>query len=146
MNASITITGTPRKTRDQESVLKILESNWQAEMGGYHTYETLSERENDPQRRSALRGLAYAEKHHADLWSDRIAALGGPQPAYNGRETGEAAHQFQQEDERVHEDDAVVTTGKVLGLRDASDKGIIPPMWSSSISPRRTSSSRKMSP
>jgi hypothetical protein len=56
------------------------------------------------------------------------------------------AHQFQQEDERVHEDDAVVTTGKVLGLRDASDKGIIPPMWSSSISPRRTSSSRKMSP
>src|ERR1039458_648470 len=104
MNASITITGTPRKTRDQESVLKILESNWQAEMGGYHTYETLSERENDPQRRSALRGLAYAEKHHADLWSDRIAALGGPQPAYNGRETGEAAHQFQQEDERVHAD------------------------------------------
>jgi predicted membrane protein (TIGR00267 family) len=79
-----------RKTHSQKSVLKILESNWQAEMRGYHTYETLSERESDPQRRGALRGLAYAEKHHADLWAARILALGGPTPAYHGSETGEA--------------------------------------------------------
>ena len=76
--------------RDRKSVLRILESNWQAEMRGFHTYETLSERERDPQRRSALRGLAYAEKHHADLWAARILALGGPIPAYNGSKTGEA--------------------------------------------------------
>jgi vacuolar iron transporter family protein len=90
MNSNATTNGSPRKTRDQKTILKILESNWQAEARGYHTYETLSERESDPQRRSALRGLSYAEKHHADLWAARILALGGPTPAYNGSKTGEA--------------------------------------------------------
>jgi predicted membrane protein (TIGR00267 family) len=90
MSSNATISATSRKTRSQKSVLKILESNWQAEMRGYHTYETLSERESDPQRRAALRGLAYAEKHHADLWATRILALGGPTPIYKGSKTGEA--------------------------------------------------------
>jgi rubrerythrin len=81
---------TLNKTPDRKSVLKILESNWQAEMRGFHTYETLSKRENDPQRRSALRGLAYAEKHHADLWAEHILALEGPEPVYRGSNTGEA--------------------------------------------------------
>jgi predicted membrane protein (TIGR00267 family) len=82
--------GSSRNTQNQKGILKILESNWQAEARGYRTYETLSERESDPQRRSALRGLAYAEKHHADLWAARILALGGPEPAYHGLKTGEA--------------------------------------------------------
>jgi vacuolar iron transporter family protein len=50
----------------------------------------LAARASDAQRRSALRGLGYAEKHHADLWAGRILALGGPQPVYHGAETGEA--------------------------------------------------------
>ncbi len=71
-------------------ILKILESNWQAEMQGYYTYEILAERETDPPRRSAFRSLADAEKHHADLWADRIRALGGSEPIYEGSKTGEA--------------------------------------------------------
>ncbi len=77
-------------SHDKKRILKILESNWQAEERGYHTYDTLAARESDPRRRSALRGLAYAEKHHADLWAARILALGDPKPVYSGSETGEA--------------------------------------------------------
>ncbi len=90
MSSAATANASSQKTRSPKSVLKILENNWQAEMRGYHTYETLSERESDPQRRAALRGLAYAEKHHADLWAARILALGGPTPVYKGSKTGEA--------------------------------------------------------
>ena len=66
--------------RDRRRILKILESNWQAEMRGYHTYEILAERESDPARRAAFHSLAYAEHHHAQLWADRIRALGRPGP------------------------------------------------------------------
>ena len=90
VSSNDTANASSRKPRSKKSVLKILESNWQAEMRGYHTYQTLSERESDPQRRSALRGLAYAEQHHADLWATRILASGGPAPVYNGPSTGEA--------------------------------------------------------
>ena len=71
-------------------ILKILESNWQAEARGYRTYDTLAERESEPQRRAAFRGLAYAEKHHAELWAARIRALGGTEPVYVGAPTGDA--------------------------------------------------------
>jgi Mn-containing catalase len=90
MSSSTTSGGSSRKTHNKKDILKILESNWQAEARGYRTYETLSERESDPRQRSALRGLAYAEKHHADLWAARILALGGSEPAYKGPKTGEA--------------------------------------------------------
>jgi len=73
-----------------KSTLGILENNWQAETRGQHTYETLAARERDVNRRSALRGLAYAESHHAELWAERIHALGGPQPIYRGPSTGDA--------------------------------------------------------
>jgi hypothetical protein len=53
-------------------------------------YKALSDKERDPQRRNALRGLASAEKHHADLWGKRIHALGGGEPAYRGKASGEA--------------------------------------------------------
>ena len=76
--------------RNRNRVLKILESNWQAEMRGYHTYETMAERETDPARRAAFRTLADAEDHHAQLWAERIRALGGPEPVYEGPNTGEA--------------------------------------------------------
>ncbi len=71
-------------------LLSALESNWQAEMEGYFTYKSLAEREPDAQRRNALRGLAAAERHHADLWADRIGALDGPTLVYHGDPAGEA--------------------------------------------------------
>src|SRR5271169_6729316 len=76
--------------RDRSRILKILESNWQAEMCGYYTYEILAERESDPARRAAFHSLSYAEKHHAQLWAERIRALGGADPVYRGPKTGEA--------------------------------------------------------
>jgi hypothetical protein len=64
----------------RKELLKILESNWLAEMQGYHTYQTLADRETEPAQLSAFRGLAPAEKHHADLWAGRIRAHGGFEP------------------------------------------------------------------
>jgi vacuolar iron transporter family protein len=76
--------------RNRRRILKILESNWQAEMRGYHTYQAMAERESDPSRRAAFRTLAYAEDHHAQLWAARIRELGGPEPVYHGHKFGEA--------------------------------------------------------
>lgn len=76
--------------RDRGRILKILESNWQAEMRGFHTYGALAERETDPSRRAAFRTLSYAEDHHAQLWAERIHELGGPEPVYKGPKSGEA--------------------------------------------------------
>jgi VIT1/CCC1 family predicted Fe2+/Mn2+ transporter len=77
-------------TKDTDRLVEALSSNWQAEMRGYHTYNTLSQQEPEPHRRSILRHLALAEKHHADLWSTRLTALGAPIPEYDGTESGEA--------------------------------------------------------
>jgi vacuolar iron transporter family protein len=75
---------------DKKRLLVALEANWQAEMEGYYTYTAFAKDEVDPQRRSAFRGLAAAEKHHADLWAGRIHELGAPTPKYNGDPSGEA--------------------------------------------------------
>jgi len=75
---------------ERRRILKILESNWQAEMRGCHTYELWAERETEPQRRAAFRALAKAEQHHADLWAARIRALGGAEPNYAGPLAGDA--------------------------------------------------------
>src|ERR1700736_893253 len=77
--------------KDTEHLVKALSSNWQAEMRGYHTYNTLSKQENDPYRRRTLRNLALAEKHHADLWASRLAGLGAAAPEYQGPESGDAS-------------------------------------------------------
>ncbi len=82
-------TGMAIDTRN-DRLLQALDGNWQAEMNGFRTYATLAEREADPQRRSALRALARAEKHHAALWAERIAVLGGATPSYKGPAEGEA--------------------------------------------------------
>ena len=78
-------------TVDEKRILSALNANWQAEMEGFHTYAALSQRESDPHRRNALRGLAMAEKHHADLWAGRIKELGGTEPQYTGKSDGQAA-------------------------------------------------------
>jgi VIT1/CCC1 family predicted Fe2+/Mn2+ transporter/rubrerythrin len=90
MSANSTSADSKMSDRDRSRILKILESNWQAEMRGYHTYEILAKRENDPSRRAAFRTLSHAEQHHAQLWADRIRVLEGPEPAYHGPKTGEA--------------------------------------------------------
>lgn len=74
----------------KQKVLDALESNWQAEMEGYHTYQTLADRDADPVRAQVLRHLASAEWEHAALWHGRIAELGGPEPVYKGSPGGEA--------------------------------------------------------
>jgi VIT1/CCC1 family predicted Fe2+/Mn2+ transporter/rubrerythrin len=77
-------------SKDKAHLIEAVSSNWQTEMMGYHTYSALAERESDPQRRRTLRGLALAEKHHAELWAGRLTALGAVVPKYNGPEGGEA--------------------------------------------------------
>jgi VIT1/CCC1 family predicted Fe2+/Mn2+ transporter/rubrerythrin len=76
---------------DTNKLLAALEANWQAEMEGFHTYSALAKEEPDPHRRNALRGLATAEKHHAELWAGRILALQGSEPRYTGDPAGQAA-------------------------------------------------------
>ena len=71
-------------------ILDALEANLQAEMEGYHTYQTLADRDADPVRAQVLRHLASAEWEHAALWQGRIAELGGPEPVYKGSPGGEA--------------------------------------------------------
>ena len=77
-------------SRDTQRLVEALSSNWQAEMRGYRTYDTLSRQESDPQRSRTLRHLALAEKHHAELWASRLTALGIPLPQYEGPEAGDA--------------------------------------------------------
>ena len=73
-----------------EKLLQALRANWQAEMEGQCTYSAFAKDEADPQRRNALRGLAAAEQHHADLWARRIRELGGAAPEYSGSPEGQA--------------------------------------------------------
>ena len=73
-----------------KKVIAALEGNWQAEMEGYHTYQTLADRDTDPVRAQVLRHLASAELDHANLWASRILELGGTEPVYGGSPGGEA--------------------------------------------------------
>ena len=77
-------------TRDQEHLVDALTHNWQTEMRGFHTYNTLSMRTIDPQQCRSLYSLALAEQHHADLWAARLKELGAEIPQYDGSEAGEA--------------------------------------------------------
>jgi len=77
-------------TSRNSKLLNALQANWEAEMEGHLTYQALAEQEPEPHRRNALRGLAAAEKHHADLWAGRIRSLGGPEPTYTGEPDGHA--------------------------------------------------------
>ncbi len=71
-------------------MLEALCQNWQAEMRGYHTYNTLAERDEDAIRKKTLRHMAEAEAHHASLWAKRIRELGAELPRYEGKPTGDA--------------------------------------------------------
>src|SRR5580698_9335429 len=73
-------------------LLAALEANWLAETIGYYTYRTLSERDDDPGRKETLRHMAEAEAQHAALWAQRIQELGGTEPQYRGKPTGDADH------------------------------------------------------
>ena len=90
MNTNSAATDSNVNPQERKRILRILESNWQAEMRGHETYATLAERETDPQRRTAFRTLADAEQRHADLWAGRHSRLGGSPLIYEGPKTGEA--------------------------------------------------------
>lgn len=90
MSTDATSATSTKDARERSRILRILESNWQAEMRGRNTYASLAEREADPARRAAFRSLAYAESHHADLWAGRIRALAGGDPQYEGPVAGDA--------------------------------------------------------
>ena len=77
-------------SQKEQRLIEALSENWQAEMRGFHTYNTLAERDDDPVRRKTLRHMAEAEAHHAALWAKRIRELGAELPAYEGKPTGEA--------------------------------------------------------
>ncbi len=79
-----------KQSQKQRKLLTALEANWQTEMSGYYTYRTLSERDDDPLRKETLRHMAEAEAEHAALWEKRILELGGAQPRYHGKVTGDA--------------------------------------------------------
>lgn len=80
------------KTKDsqQRVLLEALYANWQAEKEGQYTYKTLADRELDPLRKRTLEHLSEAERIHAELWEERIRALGEPLPTYKGKSTGSA--------------------------------------------------------
>ena len=68
---------------DSRKLIQALQANWISEMQSFYVYSRLAERENDASRRRSLRGLVTAEKHHADLWADRLHALGAEVPRYD---------------------------------------------------------------
>jgi len=74
----------------EQRVLEALCQSWQEEMRGFHTYNTLAERDDDPVRKKTLRHMAEAEAHHAALWAKRIRDLGAEVPKYDGKPTGDA--------------------------------------------------------
>jgi rubrerythrin len=49
----------------EQKILEALTENWQAEMRGFHTYDTLAERDDDAVRQKTLRHMAEAEAQHA---------------------------------------------------------------------------------
>jgi VIT1/CCC1 family predicted Fe2+/Mn2+ transporter/bacterioferritin (cytochrome b1) len=77
-------------SQKEQKVLEALSENWQAEMTGFHTYNTLAERDEDPIRKKSLRHMAEMEAQHAALWAKRIRELGAELPRYSGKPTGEA--------------------------------------------------------
>jgi len=90
MSTDLTSPASRIDSPQRSHILKILESNWQAEIRAHHTYANLAEGESDPARRAAFRSLADAENHHAELWAGRIRALGGAEPKYGGPTAGDA--------------------------------------------------------
>ena len=74
----------------EQKILKALGENWQAEMRGFHTYNTLAERDDDAVRSKTLRHMAEAEAQHAAMWAKRIRELGAELPKYDGKPTGDA--------------------------------------------------------
>ncbi|MFY9745779.1 MAG: VIT1/CCC1 transporter family protein [Acidobacteriaceae bacterium] len=77
-------------SQKEQKVLAALSENWQAEMRGFHTYNTLAERDDDAVRKKTLRHMAEAEAQHAAMWAKRIRELGVEVPKYDGRPTGDA--------------------------------------------------------
>ena len=125
-----------RMLREDESpgLPAVLEANWQSEMEDHATYKALAARESDPRRRNVMRGLAAAERHHARLWAEEIAALDGRKLIYAGAPEGRATVSSkanggidsQLRQLRVHERSEIENYSKqVLTLRDDASQKIL---------------------
>ncbi len=73
------------RTTKEEKLVEAIQANWKTEMQGFATYSRLAEQAKDANTRRALRGIAAAEKHHADLWADRLHSLGAEVPSFDQR-------------------------------------------------------------
>ncbi|GGJ05125.1 hypothetical protein GCM10010885_12780 [Alicyclobacillus cellulosilyticus] len=62
--------------RDGELAKKAFIENWRREMEAVALYDLAAQQEPDERRRSVLRQLAELERRHAELWADKLAALG----------------------------------------------------------------------
>jgi len=78
------------ESKANSGLLITLEANWQAEMEDRATYRGFAASELNPRRRNVMRGFAATEEHHAELWADRLRALGGPDSTYSGKAAGRA--------------------------------------------------------
>ena len=76
----------------EQKILEALSENWQAEMRGFHTYNTLAERDEDAVRRKTLRHIAEAEAQHAAMWAKRIRELGAELPEVRRQNDGGRGH------------------------------------------------------
>ena len=74
-----------RRIPPREQLIEAIQANWKTEMQGFATYSELAERSGEAATRRALRGIAAAEKHHADLWADRLHDLGAEVPPFEPR-------------------------------------------------------------
>src|ERR1700693_2344264 len=81
---------TSMNNTEKQKLLAALTANWRTETEGHFTYAALAKKEADAARRNALRGLAAAEKHHAEMWAGRIRELGGAAPEDTGAQGGQA--------------------------------------------------------
>lgn len=80
----------PPSADGSPKLLRALEANWQEEMTGAATYQTLAARESDVERKRLLEEMGESEIRHAHRWAERIRQLGGPEPVYKGALTGAA--------------------------------------------------------
>lgn len=100
------------KSQMQAKLVEALQENWRAEMRGFCIYTKLAEGEQDVTRRRALRGLATAERHHAEMWADRLHTLGAEVPVFD--------HKFMQQALESAGQDGT-TSLRALELDESSD-------------------------
>src|SRR5258707_14430003 len=66
---------------NQQTLIKTLKHNYQAEMEGAATYGALSQREKDERRADLIRRMADNEEQHAARWATRLKEIAVEPPS-----------------------------------------------------------------